>query len=105
MLESEQRPEGSVIEMAMSRKDYEAIAKAIAEVRWEATTGAPGEGEVSLRDPEVVGKLIATRDVVVELVKVFANDNERFDRERFIKACQISDIENVTGNWTLILDR
>lgn len=91
--------------MAMSRKHYEAVAKAIAEVRWEAVTSAPGKPALSMKDPEVLGKLMATRDVAVELAKVFAEDNERFDRERFYKACGISDIENVTGNWTLILDR
>lgn len=90
--------------MSMSRKDYEVVASAINEVRWEAKTSAPGEPEVDLSDPQVVGMLMATRDVAVELAHVFARDNERFDRERFYKACGISDRDNVTGDWKLILD-
>lgn len=91
--------------MAMSTKDYTLIAKAISEVRWEAVTSAKGEPAVDVNDPQVRGMLMATRDVAVELAHQFAADNERFDRERFYKAAGITDRDNVTGNWTLILDR
>lgn len=59
----------------MSRKDYEAIALAIA----RAGRGVEN-GSVSCR---------AVLDVVInEIVAVFADDNDRFDEQRFRAACK-----------------
>lgn len=91
--------------MAMSKRDYQAVALVIREARWEAKTSAPGEPEVDLSAPEVNAVLVTTTKLAVELAGIFQNENDRFDREVFIKACGISDEKNVTGDWKLILDR
>lgn len=57
----------------MTRKDYVAIAGAIALAK---TT-----------NPQSKGHQIAVADVAVLIAGVMANDNPRFDRARFLKAC------------------
>lgn len=58
----------------MTRKDYVAIAEAIAAARARASIG---------------GKK-AIDAVAVELAKVFEADNPRFDAARFVKACNVN---------------
>jgi hypothetical protein len=91
--------------MTMSQKDYVAVAKVLYEARWEAVTSAPGEPERSVDDPKVNAQLCVTRDVALGLADLFEKDNSRFDRERFLRACNITDPKNVTGLWRLILDK
>ena len=63
----------------MTRKDYEAIAKAINNVRndWGAPNGAriPTEARHAMEEIECA------------LAKVFAQENPRFDKDKFFMAC------------------
>lgn len=61
----------------MSKKDYQAIARAIHEVKTRADV-RPDSGALAA--------LLA--DTVDALSDVFATDNPRFDRERFLEACE-----------------
>jgi len=63
----------------MTRKDYQAIAEAIAKVR--ADRRAPNGGML----PQEVRHVI--EEIEDALVKVFENDNPRFNRDRFLGAC------------------
>jgi hypothetical protein len=59
----------------MSRKDFQAIARVIYAARTEPTTAS--------------GPYLVALDRVAEnLAGVFAAANPRFDRARFIKACE-----------------
>lgn len=64
----------------MSKKDYEAVA-AMLRKRVEAT-----EGLAPVRRSAVRMELAA---VAVDLADIFAADNERFDRVRFLKAAGV----------------
>lgn len=63
----------------MTRKDYQAIAAAIAKVRhdWGAPNGGliPGEARHAIEEIEWA------------IAQVFAQDNPRFDRDKFLGAC------------------
>jgi hypothetical protein len=59
----------------MTRKDYVAIAAAIKLAR--STNTKPGHQ-------------IAVSDVALLIAGVMADDNSRFDRARFLKACGIN---------------
>ena len=59
----------------MTRKDYVAIAKAINLAR---TT-----------NPESKAHQIAVADVALLVAGVMQDDNQRFDRARFLKACGV----------------
>ena len=61
----------------MTRKDYELIAKAIADLR--NATGAV-MGEEFQHGAKQAAQYIAS---------ALASDNPRFDRERFLKACGV----------------
>lgn len=63
----------------MTRKDYEAIAKALRKVR--ADRSAPNGGVLP---SEVLGTI---EDIEDALAGVFASDNPRFNRDRFVEAC------------------
>lgn len=56
--------------MPMSKKHYEAVASAINNVMWQTHTDAA-----------------TMAYVVAALTEVFADDNPRFDRQRFTAAC------------------
>lgn len=65
----------------MSRKDYIAIAKIIESAKAAPATGASGtwaSGCDSAR--EVIASNLAT---------LFAKENDRFDRDRFLAACGV----------------
>lgn len=64
----------------MTRKDYQAIARAIAKVR--ADRQAPNGGLLPL---EVRHTLEEVEDALAE---VFARDNERFIKDKFVQACK-----------------
>lgn len=57
----------------MTRKDYVAIAKAIAQVNGTTFEGSP--------------EWQAVQDVATRIANVMAMDNERFDRVKFAQAC------------------
>lgn len=57
----------------MSRKDYVAIAKAIAGVNADLVQGSP--------------EWKAVADVATKLSNIMAMENERFDRVKFAEAC------------------
>lgn len=65
-----------------SRKDYIAIARAIEAERNRIRQSM---------DPSQhsVGMLIGTQAIAEELCRVFAQDNPRFDRRKFLDACGI----------------
>ncbi len=60
----------------MTKKDYETIAKIIAQVQREFRGVEDGVN--------------ALRDVAVFLASDLERDNPRFDRERFLKACGVA---------------
>lgn len=60
----------------MTRKDYELISNVIANVRKEFRGVEDG--------------INASRDIAVFLAGRLANDNPRFDRDRFLKACGVA---------------
>lgn len=76
----------------MTRKDYIAVARIIADQREKAldTTTGPScaEGWAVLE---------ATRDMAVQMADHFRADNSRFDRGRFYAACGIADVNRATG--------
>jgi hypothetical protein len=55
----------------MSKKDYQAIARAL----FQAKDGSYAEEDSRIR-------------IIGNLADVFKADNSRFDRERFIEACE-----------------
>lgn len=61
----------------MTRKDYEAIASAMRKVRkdWNFYHGMPRDMKDLLEELDDA------------LADVFARDNDRFDRSRFLSAC------------------
>jgi hypothetical protein len=63
----------------MTRKDYEAIAKAINNVRndW----GAPNGGLIPTEARH------AMEEIEYALAKVFGQENPRFDKDKFFMAC------------------
>jgi len=61
----------------MTRKDYVAIAEAF------ATTKPETADNVQAREARYQWKLVMT-----EIADVFADDNPRFDRDRFYTACE-----------------
>lgn len=80
--------------MAMSRKDYENIAAQVKAVR----AGVAHTEPVSPEDDRFCrGILAGTRILAGGIANVFADDNERFDRERFLTACGIEDEHSLTG--------
>ena len=70
--------------MSMSRKDYEAIARAIEYVH--------GTAEIlpKLHKEKVVGIRHGAADAARRIADYLASDNPRFDRSRFLRACGIS---------------
>jgi len=71
----------------MTKKDYTTFVRMIRSQRHEL------ENNRLLNTPAYEGKLIGHKcqiDVFVsELVTIFANDNPKFEAERFISACEI----------------
>ena len=63
----------------MTRKDYEAIARAIARVRHD--WGIPNGGLIPL---EVRHAIEEIEDAIAQVLK---EDNPRFDRYKFLQAC------------------
>lgn len=59
----------------MTRKDYEAIAKAI---KANIEHGSLGQ-------------------LAIDLADVCGRDNDKFDRHRFLKACGLAYVSNDTG--------
>lgn len=65
----------------MTRKDYQAIANAIAKVR--ADRKAPNGGLLPLEVRHTI------EEIEDALVLVFESENPRFDRARFLSACNL----------------
>jgi hypothetical protein len=70
----------------MTRKDYVAIAKAVAEGWADCVESAKVQAAISGTQPDY-REAYAVANVVANLCDVFAADNPRFDRERFETAC------------------
>jgi len=62
----------------MTKKDYQAIARALYNVRQTSTPASAGSD----------GAGWALEQVQVQLAAVLAADNPRFDRARFVEACE-----------------
>ena len=75
--------------MSMSRRDFEAIAQIISELR-----------EDSLYSPFARDKYkwIDSNDLVNQLADYLLSQNPRFDYDRFYNACQVRECENDTSN-------
>jgi len=61
----------------MTRKDYVLLAEAL-----QVTAYA-------LNPPERTGALLAANEIAHRLADQLHQDNNRFDRQRFIEACQL----------------
>ena len=61
----------------MSKKDYQAIAAALNRYRFECEGRMGGSEMIALVDA-----------IASDLAVVMARDNPRFDRDRFIQACE-----------------
>jgi len=69
-------------ECTMSRKDYVKLAAAL---HWTR----PTQGKASQYKPaEQRARLAAWESVRDELANVLARDNDSFDRDRFVRACE-----------------
>lgn len=81
-------------EVSMSKKDYQAIARAIfdARERAEARPLHVDSDEGPWRCEEATDTL---GDVAFNIADVFATDNPRFDRARFIQACETGSCKEV----------
>lgn len=69
--------------MGMSRKDYEAAAAVIANGVKHAQDNTPVQRKA---------KLYALREVAGGLASMFARDNGRFDRDKFMTACGLGTV-------------
>ena len=63
----------------MTRKDFEALAEAIRDCQNALVVSVPAESR-----PVV---LQTTRSMALDIAKVCAGQNARFDRSRFLAAC------------------
>lgn len=70
----------------MTKKDYQAIARAIHEAREDHAKRAAWESEVK----EVLG------DVTARLANVLTAADPRFDRARFVEACETGILHEPT---------
>ena len=79
----------------MSRQDYLAFAKifadTLADIR-EHTHNHSGQST----DSELASMLIR---ICEELSELFATDNERFDHDKFMKACGWNHTPSETNHW------
>lgn len=73
----------------MTRKDYEKIAKVIVYNRNQM--GLPDRNESATDSAIRTGYTVALNDVTYMLCDMLAQDNPRFDRARFLKACGRED--------------
>jgi hypothetical protein len=72
----------------MTRKDYVLIAETIAQVRREIAQEQ--SGNLSDRGKAILsGERLATYTIAHRLAEQLRQDNPRFDRQRFIEACQL----------------
>lgn len=71
----------------MTKKDYQAIARAIHETRENSANYSAWDDEVR----EVVG------DMTARLANALAADNPRFDRARFVEACETGRCKGMQG--------
>lgn len=70
----------------LTRKDYEAIAAGIADVMATIRRDVEdGRGHLIEADAVALG-------IAENLARYFAQDNERFDRARFMTACDLDDL-------------
>lgn len=69
--------------MSLSRKNYEAVAAIVA-----GTLPARPHASSSFY---VRGYAAGVEDLAEKLADYFASDNERFDRDRFLKACGVRE--------------
>lgn len=80
--------------MAMSKKDYEQIASLLRASRAGVVSGIndaePGRSFCR-------GALMATKVFAVGFANMAEEDNERFDRNRFLTACGVEDPTTITG--------
>lgn len=65
----------------MTRKDYEKFADMI-------------RGTVTSLNNDVEGKVTGNNvvaHIAMQMIRIFANDNPRFDENKFLKACNLID--------------
>lgn len=70
----------------MTRKDYERIASIIATNRALVTIEPPTAGN-AIDNATLTGYVVALNDTALAMADMLAQDNPRFDRARFLKAC------------------
>lgn len=69
----------------MTKKDYVAIARVIAQCEFRAHPEFASERDRTIEYANNNARSI----IAVDLCDIFAADNPRFDRERFLRACGI----------------
>ena len=72
----------------MTRKDYVLIAEIIAQVRREIAQEQSGDLSDKAR-AILTGERLASYTIAHRLADQLRQDNSRFDRKRFIDACQL----------------
>jgi hypothetical protein len=71
----------------MTRKDYEAIAAAIAGLLQDVARESIGESLTDRQRASLNGERIGVTQAAYRLMGVFEAGNPAFDRARFLKAC------------------
>lgn len=71
----------------MTKKDYEAIARVFSDMRASYFDGS----RPHLSESERQCGAYAVKRSAVSMCDVFAADNPRFDRSRFLKACGVEE--------------
>jgi hypothetical protein len=72
----------------MSKKDYQAIARTLFEIGATARAEYDAGHDTSHNAERLAGRLDAVESMRGALADILAADNPRFDRARFIEACE-----------------
>jgi len=71
----------------MTKKDYEAFAAMIKDNFLGEKNYYDSDPEDPYGDGKIVGYNWALEDMALDMCKIFAEDNERFDKKKFLEAC------------------
>ena len=71
----------------MTRKDYEAAAKIVRDLRKSKMMKLPNTSKGLAHRAAHCGYVMSVNSVALAFVQLFSDDNPRFDRGRFEEAC------------------
>jgi hypothetical protein len=71
----------------MTRKDYEAAAKIVRDLRKSKMMKLPNTSKGFAHMAAHCGYVISVNSVALAFIQLFSDDNPRFDRGRFEEAC------------------